>query len=137
MNADREQELLSAARAAADRAWAPYSKYRVGAAVLTASGEIVTGCNVENVSYGLSMCAERVAVFSAREKGLVDPISAPLAAVAVYSPGPSSPWPCGACRQVLREFGGDDLPVWVDSPEGTARTTLGELLPRPFTLEME
>ncbi len=128
------QELVEAARRAAEAAYAPFSEYAVGAALLTAFGEVVTGCNVENSSYGLSMCAERNAVFAARARGLVDPASAPLKAVAIHAPRPPAPQPCGACRQVLREFAGPELPVWVDGPGGTERTTLGELLPRAFVL---
>jgi homotetrameric cytidine deaminase len=134
MNVESVRELLAAARAAAEAAYAPFSRYAVGAAVLTAFDEIITGCNVENSSYGLSMCAERNAVFAARTRGLVAPGSAPLKAVAIHAPGPPAPWPCGACRQVLREFASPDLPVWVDGPGGTVRTTLGELLPHAFVL---
>lgn len=135
MDPDRAHQLVQAARQAAARAYAPYSEYRVGAAVLTASGEIVTGCNVESSSFGLSICAERNAVFAARTSGLVDPGVAPLVAVAVHSPGPSVPWPCGACRHVLREFAAETTPVLVDSPLGTVETTLGKLLPNSFVLE--
>jgi cytidine deaminase len=135
MTREEREQLVREARRAAEAAYAKYSRYRVGAAVLTAFGEIVSGCNVENASFGLAMCAERGAVFTARVRGLVDPESAPLAAVAIHTPAGSMPWPCGACRQVLREFGGDDLVVIVDGPEGTSETTLGELLPRAFRLE--
>jgi cytidine deaminase len=134
MDGDKARELVEAARQAAAAAYAPYSEYRVGAALLTDSGEIVVGCNVENSSYGLSICAERTAVFAARARGLVDPRRAKLVAVAVHSPGPSTPWPCGACRHVLREFAGEELPVIVDGPEGTVRKSLGELLPHAFVL---
>ena len=137
MSPERTEELVEAARRVAAEAYARYSDYAVGAAVLTASGEIVAGCNVENASYGLSMCAERNAVFAARARGLVDPSGARLAAVAVHASTAPTPWPCGACRQVLREFAGDSLPVFVDGPEGTVETTLGELLPRSFRLESE
>jgi cytidine deaminase len=135
MDPDAKNKLVEAARAAAREAYAGYSGYRVGAALLTASGELVTGCNVENASYGLSMCAERTAAFAARAGGLVDPGSAPLKAVAIHSPGESMPWPCGACRQVLREFAGPELPVLIDGRDGTVETTLGELLPHAFLME--
>jgi cytidine deaminase len=135
MDPDRARQLVQAARQAAARAYAPYSEYRVGAAVLTASGEIVTGCNVESSSFGLSICAERNAVFAARTGGLADPDASPLVAVAIHSPGPSVPWPCGACRHVLREFGPETTPVFVDGPLGTVETTLGKLLPNSFVLE--
>jgi len=135
MDPQRARELVEAARRASERAYALYSDYRVGAAVLTASGEIVAGCNVENASYGLSICAERCAVFAARVRGLVDPAAAPLQAVAIHSPGPRTPWPCGACRQVLHEFASPDLPVLVDGPAGTTESTLGRLLPNAFLPE--
>jgi cytidine deaminase len=130
-----DPDVLEAARQAAQAAWAPYSGYRVGAALVTAFGEIVTGCNVENASYGLSICAERTAVFSARARGLVDPANAPLKGVVIHAPEGPPPRPCGACRQVLAEFGGDDLPVVIDGPGGTRETTLGALLPDAFRLE--
>jgi len=130
-----DRELLEAARQAATAAWAPYSRYRVGAALLTAFGEVVTGCNVENASYGLSMCAERSAVFAARARGLVDPATAPLQAVAIHAPEGPAPSPCGACRQVLAEFAGDDLRVVIDGPDGPRETTLGALLPDAFRME--
>lgn len=135
MDTQQARKLVEAARNAARSAYAPYSDYAVGAAVLTDSGEIVTGCNVENSSYGLSICAERSAVFAARDRGLLDPAGAPLRAVAVHSPGAIMPWPCGACRQVLREFGSPDLPVLVDGADGTEASTVGELLPNAFRME--
>jgi cytidine deaminase len=85
----------------------------------------------------LGICAERCAIFAARVRGLVDPVAAPLAAIAVHSADGAVPWPCGACRQVLREFAGDDLVILVDGPSGTVETTLGELLPRAFRLDEE
>jgi len=132
MDPDRAEALLEAARRASRAAYAPHSGYRVGAAVLTASGEIVSGCNVENASFGLSICAERSAVFAARARGLVDPRSAPLAAIAITALGGGPPWPCGACRQVLWEFADGAMPVLVDGPEGCSETTLGALLPEAF-----
>jgi cytidine deaminase len=135
MDEGKLRELVKAARQAASAAYAPYSEYRVGAALLTESGQIVSACNVESSSYGLSICAERAAVFAARARGLVDPESAKLVAVAVHSPGPSVPWPCGACRHVLREFAAESLPVIVDGPQGTVEKSLGELLPHAFFLE--
>jgi cytidine deaminase len=128
------ERLLEAARAASARAYAPYSGYRVGAALLTASGEIIVGCNVENGSYGLSICAERNAVFAARARNLLDPEQAPLAAVAVHAPRGSRPWPCGACRQVLLEFATPETPVLVNGADGTVERRLGELLPDAFSL---
>ena len=133
MTEETVRRLVGAARAAAASAAAPYSRYRVGAAVLTASGEIVAGANVEHASFGLSMCAERSAVFSAVSRGLVS-AGLPLAAVCIHAPQPPDPWPCGACRQVLWEFADEKLPVLVDAGTGIFRATLGELLPRAFRL---
>jgi cytidine deaminase len=121
------RRLVSAARRAAKGAYAPYSKFRVGAAVLTPSGRIFTGCNVENASYGLSNCAERTAVFSAVAAGHRD-----LAAVAVYTPTRKPTLPCGACRQVINEFGPAAGIVCVCDSSARIQTTLGELLPRAF-----
>ncbi len=134
MTEETVRQLVEAARTAARGAHAPYSTYRVGAAVLTASGAIVAGANVENASYGLSMCAERTALYAAATRGLVTR-DAPLAAVCVHAARPPAPWPCGACRQVLWEFAGAAMPVLVDGPDGLVRTTLGELLPHGFRLE--
>lgn len=125
-------DLVQAARRAAEAAYAPYSRYRVGAAVRTAFGEIVTGCNVENASYGLALCAERNALFAARAAGLLDPESAPPRAIAIHAPESPLPRPCGACRQVMAEFAGDDLPVIIDGPGEQIETTLGALLPEAF-----
>ncbi len=111
--------LLEAARRARTHAHAPYSGYAVGAAVQTEDG-IFSGCNVENASYGLSLCAERAAV-----------------AAAVAAAGEALPYPCGACRQVLAEFAAPDTPVYLDgvAPGGTPFTsTLGALLPHAFAL---
>lgn len=121
--------LLAAARETAGRAHCPYSKLPVGAAVLTDRGEIVGGCNVENASYGLTVCAERNAVFHA-----VSHRAGPLRiqAVLVYTPTPVPAAPCGACRQVLNEFGPDAEVLCVcDGPE-VIHTTLQELLPQVF-----
>ncbi len=94
------RKLAAAARRAAKRAYAPYSKFAVGAAILTTDGEIYTGCNVENASYGLTNCAERTAIFSAVAAG-----HRKIACVAVYTPTERPTAPCGACRQVIYEFG--------------------------------
>lgn len=117
--------LIEAAQQAREQAYAPYSRYRVGAAVLGADGRIFTGCNVENASYGLSNCAERTAVFNMVSAGVRH-----LLAVAVCTENAGSP--CGACRQVLVEFAGD-VPVWLVDGSGNGReTTLFTLLPDHF-----
>jgi homotetrameric cytidine deaminase len=134
MSVERDRKLVEAARAVAAHAFAPYSGYRVGAAIATSSGDIVAGANVENSSYGLSMCAERSAVFAAVSRGLVG-AGAPIAAVCVHAPVGPAPWPCGACRQVLSEFADPSLVVVVDGVDGMNRTTLGDLLPHAFRLE--
>ncbi len=121
----QRDELIKAACEARQQAYAPYSNYAVGAAILVENGRIITGCNVENVSYGLSNCAERTAVFKAVSEG-----HRRIFAVAVSTENAGSP--CGACRQVLVEFGGD-VPVWLVDGEGNGRqTTLHTLLPDHF-----
>jgi cytidine deaminase len=109
------------------RAHAPYSGFRVGAALKTRSGEIVTGCNIENASYGLTLCAERVAVFKAVSEGLSG-----FDAIAVVARSARLTAPCGPCRQILWEFCGDIL-VHMEDVRGRSRTVrLHELLPLPF-----
>lgn len=121
-------ELKRRARVAAGLAYAPYSGFAVGAAVLTGSGEIHCGANVENASFGLSLCAERNAIFRAVASG-----ARKLEALAVYTPTASATMPCGACRQVLLEFGADALVVCcTDAAAEERRFTLGELLPAAF-----
>lgn len=121
--------LVAAATEVRDKAHAPYSRFTVGAAVLDGDGRVHAGCNVENASYGLSVCAERHAIAAAISSG-GSGIQA-LAVVTDTSP-PSSP--CGACRQVLVEFG--DFPVILANPEGErSLTSVAELLPDAFTPE--
>jgi cytidine deaminase len=119
--------LVALARDAREQAHAPYSKFKVGAALLCGSGEIVTGCNIENASYGLTLCAERVAVFKAVSEGFSD-----CDAIAVVAESPRPTAPCGPCRQILWEFCGD---IWVHvaRPGRKARSyRMSELLPVPF-----
>jgi cytidine deaminase len=130
---DRKQllaRLVAAARAAREHAYAPYSKYKVGAALLTKSGAVFTGCNVENASYGGTVCAERNAIGAMVAAGERDPI-----AIAVATGGPRPGSPCGFCRQVLREFA-RDMPIALVAEHGghLARrdTTLAKLLPDAF-----
>lgn len=120
------EELFSAAQAARANAYAPYSKFTVGAAVETADGAIVAACNVENASYGLSICAERAAIVSAVSQGHRE-----FRAIAVAGPDGAMTSPCGACRQFLAEFD-PAMPVYFTSPSGETRTTLDELLPHSF-----
>jgi cytidine deaminase len=122
--------LVEAARAIRRRAHAPYSKFKVGAAVRDERGRIHVGCNVENASYGLTVCAERNAVAAAVAAG-----ARRIRAVAVSSGARPPASPCGACRQVLAELGGSDTEVLIAGATGAAsRTTLGALLPRAFKL---
>ena len=124
MDMDRGR-LLQEARNAANRAYAPYSGFRVGAALLCTDGTVFQGANVENRSFGLTNCAERTAVFAAVSAG-----QRSFAAVAVYTPDSREAVPpCGACRQVLSEFAAPDLPVLLAGREGSTETTLGELYP--------
>jgi cytidine deaminase len=120
--------LVKAARAVRARAHAPYSKFRVGAAVLDERGRIHAGCNVENASYGLTLCAERNAVAAAVAAG-----ARRIRAVAVFTQNASAP--CGACRQVLMELGGPATDVVLAGAKGaTVTRTLGQLLPAAFSL---
>jgi cytidine deaminase len=119
-------ELVAAAAEVRHRAHAPYSGYLVGAAVLTTEGRVFTGCNVENASYGLSVCAERHAIAAAVAAGCRD-----FAAIAVVTQSNPPAAPCGACRQVLAEFG--DLSVILAGLDGSLRTTsVRDLLPLAF-----
>jgi cytidine deaminase len=119
--------LIAAARRARRRARAPFSGFKVGAALETDGGTIVTGCNIENATYGLTMCAERVAMFTALSEG--HRRFRRLALVA--DTGASTP-PCGACRQILWEFGGDLEVILANLRRQTGRYRLSDLLPLPF-----
>ncbi|HEX9204199.1 MAG TPA: cytidine deaminase [Vicinamibacteria bacterium] len=119
--------LARLARQARRRAHAPFSRFKVGAALRTRSGEVVTGCNVENASYGLTLCAERVAVFKAVSEGIRG-----FEAIAVVADSRRLTPPCGPCRQILWEFCGD-ITVHMADLHGRTRTMrLSELLPFPF-----
>ncbi len=122
LNLDR---LLQAARAARERAYVPYSHYPVGAAVLTADGHIITGCNIENASYPLTCCAERVALFAAIAQG-----HRHFRALAVVTSNGGSP--CGSCRQVMREFAPTMTVIIADTAGNHRLTTVAELLPDSF-----
>lgn len=123
------ETVMSAARAASERAYAPYSDFLVGAAILTSGGAVHTGCNVENASYGLGICAERGAVMRMAAEG--DPADREIKLVAVYSPNASPCFPCGACRQVLREFGCEEVVV-LDAQGNPRRFPFEEMLPHSF-----
>lgn len=121
------EELVKRACKARENAYAPYSNFKVGAAVLGTSGRIYSGCNIENAAYGLSNCAERTAVFTAISAGETG-----IAAIAVIADTPEPVVPCGACRQVMAEFNIEK--IILANIEGRQRTyTLAELLPFPFT----
>jgi cytidine deaminase len=125
--AEARRRLLQAAVAVRQHAHAAFSKFRVGAALETADGKIFTGCNVENATYGLTVCAERVAVFKAISEGY-----RAFTRVAVVADTSEPTPPCGACRQILWEFGGD-LEVVLGNLSGEkARYQLKDLLPHPF-----
>jgi cytidine deaminase len=123
-----DQELIQKAREAAEFAYVPYSGFKVGAALRTESGKIFTGCNVENSSYGLTNCAERTAVFKAVSEGETNFVE-----IAVYVDSDILFSPCGACRQVLKEFNGN-IKVTIVSGKKIIGTTVDELLPHGFHL---
>ena len=127
LDQELELRLVQAARRAQTHALAPYSNFTVGAALLVASGEVITGCNIENATYGLTLCAERVALAKALSDG-----NRTFVALAVSAEAALPTPPCGACRQLLWEYCGD-IPVIMANPRDiTMRTSLGVLLPEPF-----
>jgi cytidine deaminase len=129
IDTDIRAELLTRARAAAEHAYVPYSHFPVGAAALAADGSIHTGCNIENASYGLTICAERTAVSSAISAG-----HRQIVAVAVSAPKVPRTTPCGACRQFLNEFrpGTSDMIIVLDDRDSGELVLLNELLPLAF-----
>lgn len=119
--------LIAAARDARERAHAPFSHFKVGAALETVAGDIVAGCNIENASYGLTLCAERVAIFKAVSEGARD-----FTSLAVVVDTDELTPPCGACRQIIWEFCGD-IPVTMANLEGLTETMqMSDLLPKAF-----
>jgi cytidine deaminase len=130
-NGKQNERLLAAARKAMKQAYAPYSQFKVGAAMLTSKGEVFSGCNVENASYGLSNCAERTAIFAAVAQ------SGPgldIRTIAVVNDQGVPCSPCGACRQVIYEFG-PNATVYFQSAEGWKESHITELLPEGFRLK--
>lgn len=126
LSEEQKKQLLAAAVEAQKKAYCPYSHYAVGAAVLMEDGRIFTGCNVENAAYPSGLCAERVAIFKAVSEGCRR-----LMALLVLTDNGGSP--CGACRQVMREFASDDMPLLIADAQGRIfESSLGALLPRSF-----
>ncbi len=126
-----EKELLKAAQKAAENSYSPYSHYQVGCAVKTVEGHIFTGCNVENASYSLTICAERNAIFKAISEG-----HRAFSEIAVYVDSDESFPPCGACRQVIYEFA-PDIQVIYANRKVIQKTMLTELFPNAFTLKRD
>jgi cytidine deaminase len=121
------QKLIETAKTAREKAFAPFSNFKVGAALLSKDGETFTGCNIENASYGLTMCAERVAIFKAISEGTIA-----FARLAVVGDTDDLTPPCGACRQLIWEFCGD-VPIVLANLNGKTETVqMRELLPRAF-----
>ena len=133
LSPDQQQRLLEAARAMLDKAYAKFSHFHVGAAILTERGGVYAGCNVENSSYGLTICAERSAVFAAvGAEGPGMKIRA-IAVCACHEGRDQAASPCGACRQVIFEFGPEAL-VLFQGPEGPQQAAISDLLPGGFRL---
>ena len=120
-------KLVAAARQARQRAVADFSRFKVGAALETDTGEIITGCNIENASYGLTICAERVAIFKALSDG-----KRAFTRLAVVADTPAPTPPCGACRQIIWEFCGDIDVIIANLAEVTTTLRMKDLLPLPF-----
>ena len=131
LSSAERSKLLSVAKEAVKRAYAPYSKFRVGAAVLTKKGNIFSGCNIENSSYGLTVCAERVAIFSAIAQESGEDME--IRALAISCEQNSLCSPCGACRQVIYEFGRNAIVLFQGS-NGMQEARITELLPEGFRL---
>jgi len=120
--------LIEIARNTRENAYAPYSNYKVGAALLTSEGTVYSGCNVENAAYGMSICAERTAVVKAISEGMRE-----FEAIAIVTEDAGTP--CGACRQFLSEFGSDIMVILADTHGKYTLATVGELLPFAFELK--
>ena len=120
-------EMAKRAKGVSEKAYCPYSKFRVGAVVLTDDGQMFEGCNVENASYGLTMCAERNAIFHMAAQGRQR-----IVAIVIYTATPMPAAPCGACRQVINEFGADALVLSVCDGPDVLRKKMSDLLPDAF-----
>ncbi|WP_416144517.1 cytidine deaminase [Planococcus koreensis] len=124
-------QLIKEAITAREQAYVPYSKFKVGAALITKSGKVYHGCNIENAAYSMTNCAERTAMFKAVSEGDKD-----FAAIAVVADTKGAVSPCGACRQVIAEFCAPDMPVYLTNLQGDVQeTTVSELLPGAFSTE--
>jgi cytidine deaminase len=128
-NDDDIERLVAAAKRASSSSYSPYSKFAVGAAVLDVSGEVFAGTNVENASFGLTICAERAAIFAAVAAGRRD-----LQTVVVYTPTATPTAPCGACRQVINEFNPRARVISVCDGDARLDATIDQLLPYAFRL---
>lgn len=131
-----DRELIESAISARESAYAPYSSCKVGAALLTKSGKVYTGCNIENASFSPTCCAERVAFFAAIGAGERDFEKIAVVGGTSLSAADSIFPPCGVCRQVMREFCSDDFRIILGTPEDIHSFTLSELLPYSFSGEM-
>ncbi len=131
LSVEQIDELRKLASAAAERSYSPYSKFRVGAALMLYDGSIYTGCNIENASYRLTICAENTAIANAISK--VGP-KIHVRAIAVANLNDTASMPCGACRQILLEFGGPDTWIFGPGEDGPVEVSLKDLLPFGFHL---
>lgn len=124
-------DLLEQSKVAREKAYVPYSKFKVGAALLAADGSVYHGCNIENAGYSMTNCAERTAFFKAVSEGVMD-----FAAIAIVADTDRPCSPCGACRQVMSEFCKPDMPVYLTNLKGDVQeTTVAALIPGAFTPE--
>lgn len=124
------EELIEAAYKASEYSYSPYSKFKVGAAILTNDGKVFTGCNVENSSFGATICAERTSILKAVSEGHKE-----FKAIAIVSNSKSFTYPCGICRQFLSEFVNDDFEIYLhDEKNGIKKYKMNEILPLAFTL---
>lgn len=125
------EQLIAQSKVARENAYVPYSKFKVGAALLTEDGAVYHGCNIENASYSMTNCAERTAFFKAVSEGVTK-----FTAIAIVADTPGPVSPCGACRQVMAEFCSQTMPVYLTNMNGDVQqTTVGDLLPGAFTSE--